>query len=410
MDILRVFARVLASNGFRLCILGLAVISTLLAVFGSAAAVKGSLDKSGVYDKLPDMLLSEASNQQAGNIDAQAALKRPEVIAAAKSVFNATYLRSTANNVIDGTYHWLDGTSKEPDFTINLQPAINDFKNQVADAGVNRLKSLPPCTAAQLQGMNMADSGDINLFTTACLPPGTNLETVRQQAIDHIFGGSKSADTSGDSGPFGNGKDQTFSTASLPKDDQGRTVFGKAKFAPQAYQELHLGPWVLAGLAALCGAAVVFLFPTRRRGLRSLARSLVGIGILLTAISILANFLFTKLVNSPSVSHSASAPTPLILDVVHVFEASLSRHLLWFGAAFLSVGVISLIALRMTQPKPAESVSAGGNDAVEDKPHRAENPPKKVVTAPSLAPLKGKLSAVPVAEHTPDKTIARKND
>jgi hypothetical protein len=372
MDILRVFARVLASNGFRLCILGLAVISTLLAVFGSAAAVKGSLDKSGVYDKLPDMLLSEASNQQAGNIDAQAALKRPEVIAAAKSVFNATYLRSTANNVIDGTYHWLDGTSKEPAFTINLQPAINDFKNQVADAGVNRLKSLPPCTAAQLQGMNMADSGDINLFTTACLPPGTNLETVRQQAIENIF--------------------------------------GKAKFAPQAYQELHLGPWVLAGLAALCGAAVVFLFPTRRRGLRSLARSLVGIGILLTAISILANFLFTKLVNSPSVSHTASAPTPLILDVVHVFEASLSKHLLWFGAAFLSVGVISLIALRMTQPKPAESVSAGGNDAVEDKPHRAENPPKKVVAAPLLTPLKGKLSAVPVAEHTPDKTIARKND
>src|SRR6476619_4508571 len=103
MNILRMLARQLASNSFRLLLLVLAVTGTMWLVFGSAASVKQLLDRSGAFDQLPNILIGQINDQQQPSHDAVSG--QPEITSAAKASFNAQFLRSSVDQVIDGTYH-----------------------------------------------------------------------------------------------------------------------------------------------------------------------------------------------------------------------------------------------------------------------------------------------------------------
>jgi len=116
--------------------------------FGNPEKIKDSFRDSNIYSKLVDVLVnqlnsSEDKQGQDMQID-KAALK-----SIAENALPPEFLQSSFENVIDGTFHWIEGKTDQPDFRIDL----TDAKNRLADGLINyatqRTATLPACTPAQ---------------------------------------------------------------------------------------------------------------------------------------------------------------------------------------------------------------------------------------------------------------------
>ena len=368
MHILRTLGRQLASNLLRLLILSIAIVGTLWLVFGSAGSVKHLLDKSGIYERLPGIITDQFKQQQPPAADSANVLDQPQVSSAVKATFTADFLRSTANQVIDGTYHWLDGKVEQPDFRINLRPAITTFKEQLTTAAVARYNGLPECTPQQLAQIQ-ADHSKSDLLSLACRPAGVPVDTLRQQFTDSL-----DKQLSGPQPQQGSsGKDSTGSTilqtqqltaSELPKDNQGRSVFDNLSAAPTAYQWLYRGLLLAIVAAILLALAVVYLFPSRRRGARSLGITFVGIGLLILIVGVAGDILFSRAVNTQSLHLTDSSPQQAAVTVARTVSQAIDQDLRWFGIGYLLAGVAVLVVLRLTRPRETDA----GTAATEAKP------------------------------------------
>lgn len=348
MNILRNFSRVLANNGFRFSILLLAVACTLLALAGSPQTVKKTLRDSDIYTALADKVADRASQpdsegkpgHQDGDGQAKAedaVLSQPEVKAAAKEALSPAFLQSSTEQVVDGTYRWLDGTVTEPDFKVDLQPAITTFENKAADAAVTRLQGLPACTLEQLRALN---PNDIDPFQIPCLPPGINLTTERQKYIDSIASKSDNEFL----------KNPVLTAAQLKENNGGKSVFERLSAAPQAFQWLKRSPFILGIVALACIPAVILLYRDRRRGIRSLAFSLVGTGVVLLIISLFAGWLFSHYVtaaNGPLHLADGNELGQAGVKLTDNLQRTAGKVLVTFGAAYTVIGAATLIILRV---------------------------------------------------------------
>jgi hypothetical protein len=405
MPILRSFSRQLSSNGFRLSMLLLAIVGTILATVGTAQTVKDTLKGSGVYTTLTETIVKQVTNgsqDDKGNADGNSAatndtLQQPEVQDAAKAAFNPAFLQSSSEQVIDGTYHWLDGKAPNPDFKVDLTPAVNTFEGKAAEAATSRVKKLPACTLQQLREI---DPATIDPFQLSCLPPGFNVDAHRQAFIDSLT----------DKNEFL--QNPILTADRIPKDDKGQTVFERASVAPKVFHWLTIAPWILGTLALLLGTAVVFLSFSRRRGVGNLAVSLIGIGLLLFVIGVLSGFVFRHFFNSTSSPlHLTDGSTQQsVVGIIGAFNHVISRSLFMFGGIYVGVGVITLATLRLTRPNEPTSGPLDDRRAAirNDTPGRTATDGTARDTTPDTARdgVQNKVQATDY-DAVPDKTVRK---
>jgi|GEM_PF-862822 len=369
MNILRSILRQLASNGFRLAILLLAIVSVALALFGSPQTVKKILGDSGVYNSLTNTVVAHLNDaqddqkHQTTQDQAEQALQKPEVQAAAKEAFNAQLLQNSSEQVIDGTYRWLDGTVPQPDFTIDLQPAVSAVENAAADSAVNKVKKLPVCTAQQVRALDIAN---IDIFSLPCLPPGIDLNAARQKYIDSFVSSTDNDFL----------KDPRLTADKLSKDANGQTPFDKANKLPQAYQWAQHSQPILAAVALVFAVGVIFLGKTRRLGFRSLGGSLLGVGITLLAIGLVANYLFDHYVNTTktldALKIANNGTDAAVSKMASAFEHIASQKLLLFGAIYVAAGILILLVTYWLK-KRAHGQSKQGT-MLDERGERRSNP------------------------------------
>lgn len=89
-------------------------------------------------------------------------------------------IQTFAESGIDQTYAWLNGQTKTPQYSLNIQKIKEDFANNVAAGLTARAKTLPTCTYANPPKTN-------DTLTINCIPPGTDVAAQIEQARQDLL-------------------------------------------------------------------------------------------------------------------------------------------------------------------------------------------------------------------------------
>ncbi len=327
----------LLSTLFVFCILNLAVFTAVNVVFSKPATLKKALVTSKIYDSAATSIAEQtakAGKEQAEQVlpGQGAAQANPLIQAAAREVITPQKLQTYTEQVVDGTYHWLDGTTKTPDFRLDLSSDKQALANAVGNAGVQRLRTLPVCTPAQLQQF---DPATVDPFNMPCHPVGFDNEAQRQKLVNDISGSQDVL------------KDTTVTSQTLVNKETGKDPFQQLKVLPKLFQWSQFLPAVLGVLGILAGVGIVFLSATRREGLKRVAKASLISGALLLITIVIVNLIFSKVsLNAASESAAVQASA---LSLVKSLNASLNRILLIFALVYAIGGTGGLLGLHFTK-------------------------------------------------------------
>jgi len=338
-----------------------AVSSALMMTFGTPEHIEQALDKSNAYASLSNKLKDEATRQGTEGQDksTQDLAESPEVTSAAKSAITPDVTKQASHQLIEGTYRWLDGTTKQPDFHIDLTSAVNTFLSKVGDNAADKASKLPVCTLAQLQQINAAT---ISIDSLPCLPPGISVSTIRQQSIDKLVANNDFL------------KKPVLTADSLPKNSRGETAFDRADVVPTVFQVMKLLP-MITGIAAVVLALLIWLLQRDIRATgRRLGRSLVISGVSLLIIGVATSLILSTLrKQATGTGQLSSVGGDSIGAVIQILVDDVTRMLVLFGAVYLVVGIIIRLIIHFVNPEKPEAEESAPANAPEPLTTRNES-------------------------------------
>lgn len=358
----------LASALFSFSILAVATLASLNSVFGTPDTIKETLAESKIYDSVAEGLVDQATKSTQKPPEArqpdEVPLDEAVVREVATKVITPEKLQGYAEQIVDGTYNWLEGEVDQPDYNLDLSTLKLDLGNTVGDVAVQRVQSLPVCTTAQLRQM---DPGSIDPFTLPCQPPGINLQAERQKLVDEI--------TKDDEVLEGN-----VTADDTKSEETGQTPFEKLGFVPTLFQWSQKGPWIFGVLGLLAAAGIIFLNDDRRKGIKQVSKTLLITGVVLLVGIAVVSFLLNKFQIKDVTAEDPKHFEQAIGDVVRSFNAAFNRVLAVFAGLYAALGAGGLIGLHFTKPKgPA---SAAREDSAAKEPPKEKTPEPKDADKP----------------------------
>jgi hypothetical protein len=330
------FGRGLSSTVFKLCLLFIAIFVAFGVILGKPDTLKKTLKDSGIYNNFTDSLIEQAQKpaKEGETQREDFPIQDVAVQQAIKKAITPDFTQNTAEQIIDGTYTWLDGEATKPTFNIDFTPVKQNLANNVGDAALQRLQGLPVCTVAQLQQL---DPNNIDPFNLPCRPPGVNPQAEKQKLVNEALS----------SEDFLN--DSTVNADTIKKEGETTSPFEKLSYIPMLFQFSRIAPWVLGVFGLLAGAGVVFLSPNRRQGLKSVARTLLVVSIILFVSALITKFLIGR-VSADSLSSTATTQQSA-LYILRTLTDSFNNVLFVFAIVYGIAGGGGLAALHFTKPK-----------------------------------------------------------
>lgn len=350
MDILKNLAAWILRLLFQLELSVWIVVATLVLLIGSAAPIKQTLGSTNFYDQVVDTVLkqsAQATGQGAIPLDNET------VRGLIKDVFSSDQLRTYTENVVDGTYAWLEGKSEEPSFRIDLTAARTNIATGVANKAATRLATLPACTKVP--------TGQLDPFSIECLPPGINIEAEKQRIINEML----------------SHKDflpETVITADkLPKGPDGKTFAESHQNVPEIFQLIKNLPMLLVASAALTAGLIIWLANEKRRGIRTVGRTMVAIGGFILGTTLLFGFALPSLSANMLPRIVGADSTPMLNETFASLLRVLNKSVLITSGGMTAVGGAILLAERFIKPKPTETTDVSKTP----KPPKIEEPAKE---------------------------------
>lgn len=318
------------------------VLSASLRYTLQASHVKKWLSNSGIYNNLVDSALENMEKNPPKPSDtSEVPLSDPAVRKIITSALTPQFLQNSSEQVIDGTFRWLNGQVKTPDFKINISGLKTNIINGVADYARSRYNSLPICPARTLPSST-------DVFQINCRPArGFNIEpsvaSFKQQLTD-----------SKDFLP-----NSTIDSANLSLNQQSgssnqKPIFERLNKLPKAYQWLKIAPFILGFITLGLMAAVIFGSNSRRGGLKRVAIALIAAGLLLIIGVFITSAGLDKAEQAILTSKSQQASPVIQKDVIAIIRsaaADLSRPTLWFGILFVTAAIGAFVYLIISRNK-----------------------------------------------------------
>ena len=371
MHILKRTIRGLCNYLFKISVIFLAVSAATVTVFGSVAGLKSNIKDSGIYDKVVDGIVSQIKKDQAkkpnnesGPANDEISIDDPAVQEVIKKALPASFLETSANDVIDGVFGWLEGNTKMPEFTIELAEPKKQLAVGIGDVAYQKALALPVCTVSQLRTLNLKDL-DIN--NIPCLPPGINLQTERDKFVETVANSNEFL------------SDTTITNEDLLKSGD-KNGFDQASSVPTLYQLLVKLPYIFGALGILTGLGVVLLHDDRRRGLWVVGRTVLIAGIVLLLGVAISNYVINS--NSIIKLNNVSEFEETARTLARLLAGDFSRVLMMFGIPYVILGAGSMLAIRQTRPKTTTHETAEkpnqtstSTDVKVENPSVQENPP-----------------------------------
>lgn len=366
MNIVRKLLVVLIAPIFTILLLATAVDVGFTRVAGQPGTIKHILSNSGVYKSVVSGLLDQS--KQVSNGANNVSLSDPIVRAAAEKTFGPAYLQQTTETVIDSTYHWLDGKTPVPDFQIDLSSLKTKFAANVAQGLQAKLAALPVCTTP-------LDPNNFDAQTATCLPKGIDSNSAAASIQNDIVSGKGFLD-------------HPVITADSVKDKgSDRSIFaGKLKDAPDKYQKAKKIPVLLILLSALFAIFIIYLSTTRRKGIRRVSITLLGVGIFMIVFA----WGVSKLVDNKLLPNINNLNNAVLQDKVKVLIKGTAEEIdktYWIlGGVYIGLGVCGIAGtmLKTRSGKGGADDLEGEGKTEEDRIDLKE--PDKAITLPNEKP------------------------
>ena len=309
----------------------------ILLIFAAAAAVftfftskpssiKAVLQNSGIYERLPNTILDNYIKEQSVIDRDSVPLQQPEIRDSVNAAFSPQILRTNGESLVDGVYHWLNGKTPQPSFSLDFTASKQTLASGVGAYAEKRANDLPVCTLAQLRQL---DTTKIQAFSADCLPPGVSASQVRAQVEREIMA------------------DQEFLpepvlTSESLKDENGKPVFSTtSQELPNRFQQLKSLFWVLLGVCVLLAAGVVFLSTEKFKGLGRLGKILVSSAVFIALLPLSLGYLLPRAIEEAA-GKTDNITSSVVLPVFAEF-ASATASIYYIFALILSLIGIPLL-------------------------------------------------------------------
>lgn len=327
---------------FSLLLFATALDFGILHLAGGPTTVEKVLEDSGIYKNVIPHSLDNI--KQTSGSGGQVSLSDPIVKNAANQALSPQVIQQSANQIIDGVYHWLDGRTTLPDFQVDLSGAKTTFATSVGKGAEQKAASLPVCPTG-LSGL--PDSFDA--FSATCLPAGLTPAQAGANARDTIL----------------NGKDflanPVITAASLKKTNSDQSVFADKQNLPKQFQRIKKTPIILAAVTILISGLIILLSSTRLGGLRKVGITLVVAGLAMLVFAWVLNWVVgTKLLPKLNINNAALAGDikTLIRDVVQAVD----KNYWYFGSLYAGLGLVAIGGTMLISRKsPKFKVARTGN-------------------------------------------------
>lgn len=318
-----------------------AISFTLSKTIRNKETVKTWLAQSGFYDELGSGLIEQASN---GTDTLEgSSLDNPEVQAIIRQSFNPALFQKIAESVLDASFLWLEGNTELIKVDVDLSQAKQQLAEGLSLYAINRMNSLPTCTALQMGAMTATNDP----LTMQCKPIGYNTAQVQQEVRASV---AESLNFIPDS--YTNQSLQSGQASGQILPEQAKKVYSLSGWLPVLFLVLLV----------LSGVGIVLLSVNRRKGMYKL-----GSGLLLVAISmgVLAIFL-TKapdiLIKSLTTTSAGQGMSKVITELLSIACSDMAKFIWWFAGIYLLFGLgIVLIARFVIQDRQLPPTSPDTN-------------------------------------------------
>ena len=334
MTFLKKFIYHLAASFHKLFVLLLPLVFAISILASSPKYIEHALKESNVYDQFVPMVLDK-SRDQASDQDSKELLADPGIKAAAEKAFTPQLLQTSAENVINGVFAWMQGLTTEPQFTIDLTSARTELGNNIAAYAEKRAKSLPTCTLQQLRTM----SPDIDLLQIPCVPPGVDVSALAQQYSQKFLNDSDFL------------KDPVITSQTITKNN-GRSLADQLRAVPPVYHALNVSRWILLGVVLLLTALLIFARRNKRAGVKHVAWTLIGVATFLVIYLIIYWFVFDHATTARAATNVDQA---LWTDGAKALIHDFNKIILWFSAGYIALGSTALVTLRFWPKQPTQT-------------------------------------------------------
>jgi hypothetical protein len=299
---------------------------SLYMVFGTPQPLQRALSSSGIYSISIPSLIQNQSSVSFGDVP----INQPEIQDALQKAFPPALLEQYSNEIITGSYDWVQGRTATPNFSVDTSAAKENFANNVAAYVQQRSAALPICTSIPQA---------TDPYTLTCRPKQTPPDAIASAAKQQIL----SSDFL---------KTSTFDASTI-KDSNGRPLSEQLEIVPKAYKWTI---WNMYGTGILALACIAFIVFFQRKQWQGAARRLgilsMTVGLASGAIAWVASYILDKLATKllASAASQELVQTKLVV-ITQTLVDDLRHYWLGYGIALAVMGLIGWIAGKAIKPR-----------------------------------------------------------
>lgn len=306
--------------------LGFTLLAVVL-VLTNRETIKNTLISTDVYDRFSQSAIEE-SKKKLGSDPNALPLDNSEIVAVIKASLDKTSLRAAAETIIDASYDWLEGKKPRLEFSVDVSKNREILALGISNTAIERLANLPPCVGVP---------SETNIFKITCNPVGVDLAEERLEIYNTIL----------DEGFIF--PDKQITEDALLKSADGKGISETYPNAPTYYTLLKVLPWILLGTALFSAAVLIRLSRTRRKGLKVIATSLLGTGIVLAITPILYRYILPAIgVSLPGSSRTSEESFAAITNnITSQLYSTFNGVLINIAIQVIAAGVMLLLITKL---------------------------------------------------------------
>ncbi len=337
MNVLRRFGLGIVGIVLFTSLIGTAWADVAARTIGKRDTIKTWLIESKFYDNVTNAAL-EGLRSVKGEESGSVPVDDPELQAQIRAIFTSDFLRENIENVLDGTYNWLEGEVDKPDFAIDLSTIKSRVATALGQYAAKRAEGLPACTIPQ---------PEFDALNTNCVPKGLTGGEIANMVETEFLNNPD----------FIKQEVVTADNFNVGENGQKPIDFTNPKLENirRAYQFSSWAAPILAFLALLSACAIVLLSSTRRAGMRRAGILTVGAGVVLGITYLvmvkLPSFLNNLVANN--IADDRTASETLVRDIISTVSSDLRTIIGVYALVFIGLGLGLIIASRFVGKKPS---------------------------------------------------------
>jgi len=299
----------------------LSIISyTLNKTLADEEYTKTTIAEAGFYQAIGETIVTQAGGGAEGE---------PLITAALNTAVSGDRIQGTLEPLIDGTYSWLGGETKQPEFSLAIAPIKANFQESLTAGLQARAASLPACSAAN------PPSGE-DIFDYNCIPPGTDVNATITDAVNKI---TNNASVFSDE-VVADGTVNADEAEQLGINDPTQNLPSEL---PRAFQFFTNGLWFFVGGSGLAAVGIVFLSRNWLFGIRKCGILLVLNGLFVLILGLILGYVVSSLIPTTAVE-ATEATVNALEQASKIILADSASILKLVGIVSVVLGTVGIIA------------------------------------------------------------------